>query len=88
MQKPPMGNDYPVKAVSEGHVIARRDGQVSNFIADRTLERREYLFPNFPECICSHVAQRGHDVKRHDLRRVERYDAFDVLVMKLSDAIV
>src|SRR6266487_1921060 len=74
------GSAYPVEAVSEGHVIAHRDGQVVNFIADRTLERREYLFPTFPECIRPHVAQRGHDVKRHDLLRVERHDALDVLV--------
>src|SRR6266567_7200738 len=79
------GSAYPVEAVGEGHVIAHRDGQVVNFIADRTLERREYLFPGFPEGLCSHVAQRGHDVKRHDLLRVERHDAFDVLVTKRLD---
>src|SRR5436190_4418082 len=82
------GSAYPVEAVGEGHVIAHRDGQVVNFIADRTLERRERLFPNFPECICSYVSQRGHDVERHDLLRVESHDAFDVLIMKRSDAIV
>src|SRR6266704_4749462 len=79
------GSAYPVEAVGEGNVIAHRDGQVVNFIAYRTLERREYLFPGFPECICSHVSQRGHDVERHDLRRVERHDASDVLVTNRLD---
>ena len=46
----------PVEAVGEGHVIAHRDVQVSNFIAERTLDRREPLFPMFPVCICSHVS--------------------------------
>src|SRR6266699_2185365 len=79
------GSAYPVEAVGEGNVLAHRDGQVVNFIAYRTLERREYLFPGFPECLCSHVAQRGHDVERHDLLRVERHDAFDVLVTNRLD---
>src|SRR5262249_11365210 len=79
---------YPVEAVAECNVIAHRDGEVMNFIAYRTLERREHLFPNFPEGICSSVSQRGHEVERHDLLRGERHDAFDVLVMKRSDAIV
>src|SRR5436190_23252427 len=82
------GSAYPVEAVGECNVIAHSNVEVVNFIAYRTLERREYFFPNVSECICSHVAQRGHDVERHDLRRVERHDAFDVLVMKRSDAIV
>src|SRR2546430_1203505 len=64
------GSAYPVEAVGEGTVIAHRDGEVVNFIADRTLERREDLFPNFPEGICSYVAQRGHDVERHDLPKM------------------
>ncbi len=37
------GSAYPVEAVGECHVIAHRDGEVVNFIADRTLERRECL---------------------------------------------
>ena len=37
----------PVEAVGEGHVIAHRDRQVSNFKVDRTLDRRERLFPSF-----------------------------------------
>src|SRR5574337_2145315 len=72
------GSAYPVEAVAECHVIAHRDGQVVNFIVDRTLERREHRFPNFPECICSYVAQRGHDVERHDLPRIEGHDPIDV----------
>src|SRR6266566_9934527 len=73
------GSAYPVEAVGEGHVIAHRDGQVVNFIVNRALVDEEDLFPTFPECICSQVSQRGHDVERHDLLRVERHDAFDVL---------
>jgi hypothetical protein len=34
------------------------------------------------------TAYEGYDVERHDLRRVERHDAFDVLVMKRSGALV
>src|SRR5437773_11593937 len=49
------GSPYPVEAVGECNIIAYRDGQVVNFIAYRTLEQRERLFPNFPECICSYV---------------------------------
>src|SRR5947207_8061481 len=79
------GSAYPVEAVGECNVIAHSDGQVVNFIAYRTLERREYLFPGFPECICSHVSQRGHNVERHDLLRVDRHDAFDVLVTNRLD---
>src|SRR6266571_9357208 len=82
------GSAYPVEAVAECNVIAHRDGEVVHFIVDRTLERREHLFPNFPEGICSYVAQRGHDVERHDLLRVERHDAFDVLGTHRSDPIV
>jgi hypothetical protein len=33
----------PVEAVGEGHVIARRDAQVANLVANRALERREPL---------------------------------------------
>ena len=79
------GSAYPVEAEGKGHVIAHRDGGVVQFIADRTLERREDRFLGFPECICSHVSQRGYDVKRHDLLRVNRHDAFDVLVTNRLD---
>src|SRR5947209_2039948 len=79
------GSAYPVEAVGECNVIAHRDVEVVNFIAYRTLERREDLFPGFPEGTCSHVSQRGHDVERHDLLRVERHDAFDVLVTNRLD---
>src|SRR5260370_37284541 len=72
------GSAYPVEAVGEGHVIAHSNGQVVNFIVDRTLERREHLFPNFPEGICSSVSQRGHEVERHDLLRVDGHDPIDV----------
>ncbi len=37
------GDARPVEAAGEGHVIAHRDGQVSNFIAHRTLEQRPSL---------------------------------------------
>ena len=50
------GSADPVEAVGEGHVIAYSNVEVVNFIADRTPERRAYLFPGFPECICSQVA--------------------------------
>src|SRR6266700_4509783 len=82
------GSAYPVEAVGEGNVIAHRDVEVVNFIVNRALVDGEDLFPNVPECICSHVSQRGHDVERHDLLRIERHDAFDVLVTKRSDPIV
>jgi len=73
------GCAQPVEAVGEGHVIAYRDGQVSNFIVDRTRERREHLFPLFPVCICSHVLQRGHDVERHEFGRVHGHNPIEVL---------
>src|SRR5438270_1486382 len=82
------GSAYPVEAVGECNVIAHSDVEVVNFIVNRDLVDEEDLFPNFPECICSYVSQRGHDVERHDLLRVERHDAFDVLVTKRSDTIV
>src|SRR6266566_3288720 len=69
------GSAYPVEAVGEGNVIAHSDVEVVNFIVNRALVDGEDLFPNVPECICSHVAQRGHDVERHDLLRIERHDA-------------
>src|SRR6516164_7080517 len=73
------GSAYPVEAVGECNVIAHRDGEVVNFIVNRTPVDEEYLFPKFPECICSQVAQRWHDVERHNILRVHRHDAFDVL---------
>src|SRR5260221_11463531 len=82
------GSAYPVEAVGEGNVIAHRDGEVVNFIVNRALVDGEDLFPNVPECICSQVAQRGHDVERHDLLRIERHDACDVLGTNRSDPIV
>src|SRR5579864_4841032 len=33
------GSAYAVEAVGEGHILAHRDGQALNIIADRTLER-------------------------------------------------
>ena len=75
----------PVEAVGEGHILAHRNGQVGNFIADRTRERRERLFPTFPHCICSHVLERGHDVERHDLRRVHGHYPIEVLRAKRLD---
>ena len=50
------GSAYPVEAVGECHVIAHSDVEVVNFIVDRALVDYEYLFPTFPECICSQVA--------------------------------
>jgi hypothetical protein len=50
------GPAYPVEAVGEGNVIAHRDGQVVNFIVNRALVDEEYLFPDFPEGLCSHVS--------------------------------
>src|SRR5258708_23299386 len=73
------GCAQPVEAVGECHVIAHRDGQVSNFIVDRTRERRERLFPMFPVCIRSHVLQRGHDVERHEFGRVHGHNPIEVL---------
>src|SRR5579884_880775 len=82
------GSAYPVKAVGECNVITHSDGEVVNFIVNWALVDQEYRFPKFPECICSQVSQRGHDVERHDLLRVQRHDAFDVLVTKRSDPLV
>src|SRR5215469_2654493 len=42
----------PVEAMAEGHILAHRDGQVSNFIADRTRKLREDRFPTVPHGIC------------------------------------
>lgn len=72
------GSAYPVEAVAECNVIAHGDVEVVNFIAYRTLERRERLFPTFPVCICSPVLQRGHDVERHEFPRVDGHNPIDV----------
>src|SRR6266566_5962712 len=79
------GSADPVEAVAEGYILAHRDAEVSNVIADRTLERREDRFPGFPEGFCSHILQRGHNVERHDPRCVESHDAVDVLVTNRLD---
>src|SRR6266516_477616 len=79
------GSAQPVEAVGECHVIAHRDGQVVHFIADRTLERRERLFPAFPVCICAHVAQRGHEVERHEFGCVHGHHPIDVPRAKRLD---
>src|SRR6059036_2800019 len=49
------GSADPVEAVAEGYILAHRDAEVVNVIADRTLERREDRFPSFPEGFCSHI---------------------------------
>jgi len=43
----------PVNAMGEGHVIVRREGQVSGLISNRTIERCEpfpqfFLYPSAP----------------------------------------
>src|SRR5688572_22811607 len=69
----------PIEAVAEGHIIACADAQVAHLEANRTLEFVKTHLPEFSIRLCSYILQRGHDVKRQDVRRIVGHDSIYVL---------
>lgn len=71
---------HPVEAVAEGHVIARREVQVVNFVANRALKRREPLLQALlVERIVPRLLKGRRKGEFDAVRRILRHHAIGVL---------
>ena len=77
----------PVEAVAEGHLVARRETQVADLVADRAPEREEPRRQTLAKCLGSLVSQRRGEVKREDVRCVVGHDPVDVLGVDRSHSV-
>src|SRR4029453_3087922 len=59
----------PVEAGAEGDIIAGRDVEIANVVADRALERSEPFLQTLPVSIRSTMKERGREIVEQDIRR-------------------